>query len=133
MFFEELNSLLCESNFEAVFISTVFPRAEDLSENGEIQIQIKEFNDYFLSHKARSNRKFRIISKFGGDEERIIRWVPVDMTKQLQYHEMRDYKYYCKKNGYKTNSRKDLIHINAHYVKFFYLELDSTIVKYITK
>ena len=131
MFFTELNLLLGESNFEVVFISTVFPRAEDLSENGEIQTQIKEFNDYFLSHKARSNRKLRIFSKNGGDEERIIRWVPVDMTKHLPYHDMKNEKYYCEKNSYKNNDRKDLTHINAKYLKLFYLELDSTIVKYI--
>ena len=44
---------------------------------------------------------------------------------------MRDGKFYCNRNVDKINSRYDLTHINAHYSKLFYLELNSAIIKYI--
>ena len=71
MFFQELELVFDESQFEMLFISTIFPRGDDLNEKGEIITQIKEFNDVLLSTYAKTNKKFRLKIKSQGEEKHL--------------------------------------------------------------
>ena len=128
MFFQELELVFNESQFEMLFISTIFPRGEDLNEKGELISQIKEFNDLLLLPYSRTNPNFKINIKSHDGKEKQLKWDIIDMTDLLVYREMKDPKYFCQLNNYKKF--KDLIHVNKKYLSEFYLRLDTKINKY---
>ena len=130
MFFTELNILLENSTFEAVFIATIFPRSADIDQNNNVISNVKKFNEMFLSHRTRTIEKYFIYGKNDKGERRAIRWIPVDMTDTLIYSEMKELKYYCCKNYKKPSNRHDLTHINAVYLEIYLKKLSNAVLKY---
>ena len=123
MFLKEIQALFEYSNFEAIFISTIFPRAEDINQRGELVTNVKLFNDTLLSTKIRTSRQHVIYTKNKQEEERVLRWIPVDMTNDLPYEQMNNKKYFC-------HQRPDYVHFNSHYTEIYYKKLDKCIIKY---
>ena len=130
MLFFELKNLFDSTEFEVVFISTIFPRGEDLNEKGEVVSMVKEFNEYLLSEKTRCsfNRRIFINNKKG--ERVLLRWEIVNMTEELPYEEMKSLKYFCEKNITKKPMFQDFVHVNSTYLEKYYQKLDKQIQEF---
>lgn len=129
MFFAELNILLQNCNFENLYISTIFPRGEDVSENGGLVSQISEFNYALLLEKTRYLEKYKIFGKNEQGSRKMIQWVPINMVETLPYGEMRNLKFYCSNNYKKPHYKRDLTHVNAVYLELFLRKLKDTYIK----
>ena len=128
MLFQEITMLLQGSAFDVIFISTIFPRADDLDECNRIKSNVKLFNDKMLSLVNRRCDRYKISIKNRDGVDQVVHWVPIDMTDVLPYHEMHNQKYFCEKNLRKRNT--DQIHVNAKYLEVYYRKLDAAIQKY---
>lgn len=128
MLFKELNVILQNTKFEAVFISTIFPRDADINEKGELMTNIKEFNDILLSPQSKLDNDFKIIINTENDEKRLIKWEVVDITQILPYEDINNDVHFCEQN--KTKRRKDKVHVNGKVLFKFYMKLDTAIKKY---
>lgn len=129
MFFMEIGKLFEGSSFHVVFVSTIFPRADDIDENGNVITNVEKFNDLLLNQKTRTSRKYLLRIRDSAGVDRVLPWVPVDMTKELPYEEMHNLEYFCNLNGRKIKRGKnpDLIHVNAMVLEKYYRKLDECI------
>ena len=125
MFFDEIKKLFEKSNFESLFISTIFPGSRDINRRGEYVTTIKNFNEILLSRKTRTMQKFVLKTVNQNKIERTLHWTPIDMTDSLKYNEINHSKYFCSKNSY------DKIHFNKKYSQIFFEKLDESIKNYI--
>ena len=128
MFFKELTMILQDTKFEAVFVSTIFPREADVNDEGELVTNIKEFNNILLAPQSKYDKDFKIWINSENSEKRLLKWEIVDMTKNLPYDDIKNDIYFCEQN--KTKRYKDKIHVNGKVLFKFYKKLDSAIKKY---
>ena len=133
MFFAEMSMVFKGSSFDVVFISTIFPRADDINERGELVTNIKLFNDALLSFIVRRDEKYKIHIRDGDGMDKVLPWVPVDMTSVLPYAEMRNQKYFCGRNLTHRKRNPDLIHFKAEYLEAYYCKLDLLIRDFIKR
>ena len=130
MFFKEMSLVFNGSSFDVVFISTILPRGADIK-NGILDTNIKCFNDGLLSFPVRRDPKFKIHIRDRSGTDRILPWVPVDMTEALPYDKILIHpeKYFCEKN--RSSRHPDYTHFNATHLETFYRKLDKAISKYV--
>ena len=111
-FLDLVQGLYNNTNFETVFISTMFPRREFYSPDGRLwegrwgddyKMGVKEFNDAILS--APGQRKFEIKIKNLAGKDVLLRYKIIDMTKDLPYDKMFDMDVYCQKSRDGTHVR----------------------------
>lgn len=122
MLLAEIRMVFEGSDLEAVFISTIFPRREDIDSQGRVVTNIEALNNLLLNNDRRSENPITIHDSQG--REKFLKWVPVDMTDVLPYEGMRSRKYFCK------TRRPDFIHVNATILETFYRKLDKCIYRY---
>ena len=128
MLFRELTLVLQDSEFEAVFISTIFPSEVDVNEDGQLISNIKEFNDILLSPQSKYDEDLKIWIRSKIGEKRLMKWEVVDMTQNLPYNDISNELYFCEQN--KTKMSKDKVHVNGKVLFKFYRKLDKTIKIY---
>ena len=127
LFFKEMSMLFQGTGFDVVFISTIFPRIDDINERNELRTNVKRFNDELLSVPNRAFKYHIKITDKDGVERRL-HWVPVDMTDVLPYGDIRNLKYFCEENS--NRRKKDRVHVNATYLEIYYRKLDEAINRY---
>ena len=130
-FFDILEHLYDRTNFEVLFISTMFPRREMYTWEGELisgeqggvyenyKMGVKEFNQALVL--ARGKIDIRIKNVQG--ENVFLKWRVVDMTNILEYGKMFDTKMYCSRSG-------DGTHIKGIYSERFLEQLLNEVKKY---
>lgn len=105
-FFKVIEYLYDGTNFEVLFISTMFPRREFYSCKGELKMGdldgfyksgVKEFNDALLSVKGMKDFEIRIKNREG--KRVVLKQRVVDMTKILEYDQMYNINMYCARSG----------------------------------
>ena len=114
------------TNFEVVFIATIFPRQDFYTQTGpklgRLNYGLKEFNDCLLA--SRGKIKLEINNKSGIVSE--LKWKVVDMTSIFKYDKMFSDEFYC-------SQEKHGVHLKGIYAERFLEKLNSTVKEYLKR